>query len=76
VAFFDRDRWRVLSPILDRMLDLPEPARAAWLDELRAHSPELAAELTSLLASDAAANATEFLESPPDVRIDGPEPDA
>jgi serine/threonine-protein kinase len=71
VAFLNPDRWRLLSPLLDRMLDLSEPERATWLAELCANSPELAAELTSLLASDAAATAGSFLESPPEVTLEG-----
>jgi hypothetical protein len=31
VALLNHDRWRVLSPMLDRLLDLPEPDRESWL---------------------------------------------
>jgi eukaryotic-like serine/threonine-protein kinase len=71
VALLDRDRWRVLSPMLDRMLDLSEPDRESWLAEIRTDSPELAAELSSLMNSDAAAEAGSFLESPPAVTLSG-----
>jgi eukaryotic-like serine/threonine-protein kinase len=71
VSVLDHDRWRVLSPMLDRMLDLSEPDRASWLVELRTSSPELAAELSSLLDSDAAAEARAFLETPPSVSLSG-----
>jgi eukaryotic-like serine/threonine-protein kinase len=71
VALLDRDHWSVVSPLLDRMLDLSEPDRAAWLAELRTDSPELAAELSSLMASDAAADARSFLETPPEVTLNG-----
>ncbi|HEY8793658.1 MAG TPA: serine/threonine-protein kinase [Gemmatimonadaceae bacterium] len=71
MALLDRDRWRVLSPMLDRMLDLSESDRASWLAELRTDSPDIADELSSLLASDAAASARSFLESPPEVTLEG-----
>jgi hypothetical protein len=71
VALLNRDRWRTLSPLLDRMLDLSEPDRAVWLAQLHIDSPALAAELSSLLASDAAAHAGSFLESPPEVTLEG-----
>ncbi len=57
--------------MLDRMLDLSEPDRASWLEELRTDSPELAAELSSLMASDAAAGARSFLEAPPEITLSG-----
>jgi eukaryotic-like serine/threonine-protein kinase len=61
----------MLSPMLDRMLDLSEPERESWLAELRTTSPELAAELSSLMDSDAAAEARSFLETRPDVTLSG-----
>jgi serine/threonine protein kinase len=57
--------------MLDRMLDLSEPDRASWLAELRTSSPDLAAELSSMLDSDAAAEARSFLGSPPNVSLSG-----
>jgi eukaryotic-like serine/threonine-protein kinase len=60
-----------VSPLLDRMLDLSEPDRVAWLAELQTDSPELAAQLSSLMASDAAADARLFLETPPEVTLQG-----
>jgi len=33
---FAGDRWRELSPYLDRALDLSGEARTVWLEELRA----------------------------------------
>jgi serine/threonine-protein kinase len=73
VALLDRDRWQVLSPLLDRMLDLSEPDRESWLAQLRTDSPELAAELSSLMDSDASADARSFLETPPNVTLSGVE---
>jgi len=57
--------------MLDRVLDLSESDRASWLAELRTDSPDLADELSSLLASDAAAGARSFLESSPEVTLAG-----
>jgi serine/threonine-protein kinase len=44
-----RDRWPILSPHLDRALELDEAERAAWLRSLEEENPALAAELTRLL---------------------------
>jgi len=57
--------------MLDHMLDLSGPDRESWLAELRTKSPELAAELSSLMDSDAAAEARSFLETPPSVTLSG-----
>jgi eukaryotic-like serine/threonine-protein kinase len=57
--------------MLDRMLDLSEPDRESWLAELRTDSPELAAELSSLMDSDASAEARSFLGTPPNVTLSG-----
>jgi hypothetical protein len=56
VPVIDRDRWRVLEPLLDRAFDLSAEEQASWLDELRATAPDLAAELSSLLRGEAAAD--------------------
>jgi serine/threonine protein kinase len=73
VALLDPDRWRQLSPLLDRMLDLTDPEREAWLAELRTSSPELASELSLLLASDSAAEAHSFLVAAPQLTLSGVE---
>lgn len=46
----DAARWRVLSPLLDELLELDEPLRQARLEYLRAADPSLADELTRLLS--------------------------
>jgi serine/threonine-protein kinase len=51
----DRDRWQRLSPILDRALELPVDARAAYLDDACAGERELRRQVEELLAADAAA---------------------
>ena len=56
------ERWRVLSPYLDEMLDLDIAGRAAWLDALRARDPEIAQDLQILLAEQQAIHDTGFLE--------------
>lgn len=56
------DRWRALSPYLDRALDLPSEERAAWLASLHAQDTHLAAHLESLLAEHAALDRSGFLE--------------
>ena len=78
MAVIDRDRWRQLGPLLDHALELPDGERATWLGELRSRSPELAAELTTLLASEREADRQGFLDhplyaGPPDATLAGPE---
>jgi len=46
----DAERWQRLSPLLDVLLELAAPARAAQLELLRSQDPTLAAELENLLA--------------------------
>jgi serine/threonine-protein kinase len=64
MAVIDRERWKELAPLLDRALELGNDERAAWLGELRARAPELAADLTALLGGEAAANRRGFLQEP------------
>jgi hypothetical protein len=61
MAFFDRDRWQRLHPLLDRALDLPDGERASWLDELRVTSPDVADDLIALLSAEAEADYSGFL---------------
>ena len=67
MAVIDRDRRRELARLLARALQLTDEERAAWLSELRSRSPDLAAELTALLAGESAADREGFLASPLDV---------
>ena len=60
----DKQRWLVLSPLLDELLDLDEPQRGQRLDELRARDPELGEQLARLLQRDAALQARGFLDQP------------
>ena len=58
-------RWAKLSPLLDELLDLDAPARAARLQALRQQDAELADELDALLRRDEALSLQgDFLASP------------
>ena len=59
---FSDERWGRLSPYLDQALELDAERRVAWLAELRAGEPEVAAELGRLLAEHEAAHGEGFLE--------------
>lgn len=61
MTVLDPDRWRVLSPLLDAVLELPVAGRAEWLRQLAAEQPGLAAEVNALLADHAASDAARFL---------------
>ena len=60
----NRNRWRTLEPLLNQALELEAEARSSWLEQLSSDSPELAAELVSLLAEEATADRTGFLTGP------------
>jgi len=67
----DWDRWRILEPLLDEALDRAPESLARWLDELRATSPEIAAELRTLLEGEAALDRDGFLERPSTATLAG-----
>jgi serine/threonine protein kinase len=57
------DRWRILSPYLDEVLDITgQDERAAWLSALGARDHALAAEIRDLLAEHRALAEARFLE--------------
>jgi eukaryotic-like serine/threonine-protein kinase len=58
----DRERWNQLTSYLDEALELPLPARAAWLESHRARDARLAADLETLLADYDRAAEESFLE--------------
>ena len=58
----DAERWQRLSPMLDALLELELPARAASLQSLREDDPQLADELEKLLALEDEAD--DFLSEP------------
>ncbi len=71
MAIMDRDRWRVLEPLLDRALELTPDERASWLADLRQRTPAVAEELTSLLSGEEAADRRGFLAEPFTPTLDG-----
>jgi eukaryotic-like serine/threonine-protein kinase len=60
---FDGERWRIVSPYLDRALEMDGEERDRWLASLRAENPALAADLETLLEEGGAAGQERFLES-------------
>jgi serine/threonine-protein kinase len=62
MSVLDPDRWQVVSPHLDRALDMADDERAAWLAALRQDDPALAADLEALLAEGGAISSERFLE--------------
>jgi len=71
MAVFDRDRWRELARLLDQVLELTDDERSTWLAGLRSRSPDLAAELTALLAGEIKADREGFLDGPLERPPDG-----
>src|SRR6059058_3930863 len=61
MARLDPSRWKVLSPLLDELLDAQPAERRARLDSLRRDDPALAVELEVLLADGDAAERESFL---------------
>jgi eukaryotic-like serine/threonine-protein kinase len=61
----DAERWRRLSPLLDRALDKEGEARVRWFAALRARDPALAAEIAGLVAEAESLERDGFLERPP-----------
>ena len=59
-----REAWRTLSDHLDQALDLSEDERSAWLADLRAREPALAAQVAELLEARARQGYSEFLSGP------------
>jgi serine/threonine-protein kinase len=55
------DDWRELSPYLDEVLDLEIEARAAWLQDLEARKPDIAARVRSRLLELAELDKQNFL---------------
>ena len=61
----DKERWRVLSPHLDRALELSGGERAVWLASLRGEDPALAHDLEALLIEHEALDQEGFLAGAP-----------
>ena len=61
----DPERWRAIEPFLDDALAIADAdARAEWLRALREREPAMAREVAALLATEAAADARDFLGAP------------
>ena len=56
-------KWRILSPLLDELLDLPSEPRMQRLQELRASNARIADQLEELLAQQKALAEDGFLET-------------
>jgi len=70
----DPVRWKVLSPLLDELLDSDPGERQARLESLRREDPLLAGELEALLSHGAAADRERFLAgvvAPPEASLEG-----
>ena len=63
MKILDPQRWVVISPLLDELWDLPEPARAARIAALRIESPALADELSEWLRDNELAACGGFLSN-------------
>ncbi|PYY15727.1 MAG: hypothetical protein DMG61_06270, partial [Acidobacteria bacterium] len=57
------ERWQILSPYLDKGLELTDEERAAWLAALRSENPALVEELEVLLREHCIVREEGFLES-------------
>ena len=60
----DPNRWRALSPLLEKALEMPDEERLIWLASLRTEDPALADELHYLLESSKSMVSEAFLEVP------------
>jgi eukaryotic-like serine/threonine-protein kinase len=56
------NRWRAVSPYLDRALEVTGDERQAWLASLRAEAPDLAADVETLLGEREALDREHFLD--------------
>jgi len=64
VGSLSDERWRELSPHLDRALEMSAEERRSWLDRMRASNPELAKDLETLIESHGRASREGFLGRP------------
>ena len=59
------ERWRIVSPYLDQVLDLPPEERQRYLAGLADEDPALAADLAALLSEERALREEKYLENDP-----------
>ena len=57
----DKERWQVISPLLDELLEAEPAERIALLARIRAGNAELADELAALLERQVADGHAQFL---------------
>ena len=71
----NRERWQVISPHLDRAMEMAEGELEPWLTSLRTEDPALAADLEALLEERGAVDREGFLEGsvslPPPASLTG-----
>jgi serine/threonine protein kinase/Tfp pilus assembly protein PilF len=58
----NRERWQVLSPHLERAMEMTDEERGRWLTSLRSRDPELSADLEVLLEEQSSLDREGFLE--------------
>jgi serine/threonine-protein kinase len=61
----DKERWQLLNPLLDELLDADSAARLERLAQIRATDPALADEVAALLAAQVSAEQDGFLGGAP-----------
>ena len=62
MAGIDKNRWTLLSPLLDELLDADEPVRSVRLAHIRDTDGDLADDLSALLHRQAVIEKERFLE--------------
>jgi len=62
MANLSPEQWEVLSPYLDRALELADDERSGWLAALRSENPAVASQLEMLLGEHRALHEERFLE--------------
>jgi serine/threonine-protein kinase len=61
----DKERWREVSPFLDRALELTADERTVWLASLHVEDPAMAADVSALLERGGALSREGFLDGSP-----------
>ncbi len=62
MSVLSRERWQLLSPYLERAMEMAGEERSSWLASLRAEDPALAADLEGLLEERSVLSREGFLE--------------
>jgi serine/threonine-protein kinase len=63
-AAFDPERWPIVEPHVDRLIDLPPAERAAALDALRITNADIAADVEAFFVEHDVLEARAFLDQP------------